>query len=132
MIKRTHMHNTHTHTHARTHTLTNKHTSTHTRIMLVINIHLEEPKPSLHYSSLQSTKPKPSYDIQQNIIFLPNMLSVISERLYMVAIIYCTSYTAICTPACQNNGTCSSPGVCNCTDEWSGVRCGDRKLNNWL
>ena len=41
---------------------------------------------------------------------------------------YCTSYIAICTPACLNNGTCSSPGVCNCTAEWSGERCGDRKL----
>ena len=48
----------------------------------------------------------------------------------MVTITYCTSYTAICTPACQNNGTCSSPGVCNCTAEWSGERCGDRSLSS--
>ena len=42
--------------------------------------------------------------------------------------ISCTSYTAICTPACMNGGTCSSPGVCTCTSDWSGVRCGDREL----
>ena len=37
-------------------------------------------------------------------------------------------YTAVCIPACKNGGTCTSPGVCSCTSDWSGSRCTDRKL----
>lgn len=33
--------------------------------------------------------------------------------------------TALCVPACQNNGLCSSPGVCTCTNDWGGFRCED-------
>ena len=36
--------------------------------------------------------------------------------------------TAICTPECENGGTCTSPGVCTCASGWSGSRCTDRKL----
>ena len=30
---------------------------------------------------------------------------------------------AVCTPECQNGGTCSSPGVCTCAPGWEGSRC---------
>ena len=30
---------------------------------------------------------------------------------------------AVCTPECQNDGTCSSPGVCTCAPGWEGNRC---------
>jgi len=30
---------------------------------------------------------------------------------------------AVCSPACQNSGTCSSPGTCNCQSGYSGTRC---------
>ena len=43
---------------------------------------------------------------------------------------YCMTLTAVCTPACMNSGTCTSPGVCTCTSDWSGIRCGDRELMN--
>jgi len=33
------------------------------------------------------------------------------------------NYLAVCTPACQHGGTCSSPGVCSCASGWSGTRC---------
>ena len=28
----------------------------------------------------------------------------------------------------MNGGTCSSPGACSCTSDWSGIRCIDREL----
>lgn len=34
-----------------------------------------------------------------------------------------STLSAVCTPLCKNNGTCISPGVCNCTEEWRGNRC---------
>ena len=49
--------------------------------------------------------------------------------------LHCTSFesilpqlTAMCTPPCQNGGTCSSPGVCDCdTSRWKGSRCEQRE-----
>lgn len=32
-------------------------------------------------------------------------------------------FTAMCDPACENNGTCMSPEVCICPDGFSGKRC---------
>ena len=31
--------------------------------------------------------------------------------------------SALCHPACLNNGTCTSPGVCECEDGWEGDYC---------
>ena len=32
-------------------------------------------------------------------------------------------HTAVCTPGCQNGGTCTSPGVCVCAAGWDDDRC---------
>ena len=34
---------------------------------------------------------------------------------------------AICTDGCHNNGSCVRPGECNCTDQWVGHSCTQRK-----
>ena len=34
---------------------------------------------------------------------------------------------ALCSPACNNGGTCVLPGHCHCTPEWAGSTCNNRK-----
>ena len=45
----------------------------------------------------------------------------------LVSALSCYFSTAICTPVCDNGGTCTSPGVCTCATGWSGSRCKDRE-----
>ena len=35
---------------------------------------------------------------------------------------------AVCSPACQNGGNCTSPGTCECIEGWTGKLCDERKL----
>jgi hypothetical protein len=35
----------------------------------------------------------------------------------------------ICSPACANGGTCSSPGVCSCVGGWKGASCSQATCN---
>ncbi|XP_072028145.1 neurotrypsin-like [Amphiura filiformis] len=37
---------------------------------------------------------------------------------------------ALCTPACQNGGKCSSPGRCSCTNYYTGNRCQIREFDS--
>ena len=41
---------------------------------------------------------------------------------------YVLLYAAVCAPACQNGGVCTSPGQCACGHGWTGSRCDIRKL----
>ncbi len=40
--------------------------------------------------------------------------------------------TAICSPACQNGGTCTSPDSCSCPDGWAGSDCSEGRSKNCL
>ncbi len=46
--------------------------------------------------------------------------------LAMTIFIECT-YAAVCTPSCLNGGRCAVPNVCNCTSDWRGETCSERK-----
>ena len=37
---------------------------------------------------------------------------------------------AVCSPSCQNGGTCTSPGRCTCTRGWTGTSCENCKPAN--
>ena len=37
---------------------------------------------------------------------------------------------AVCSPSCQNGGTCTSPGSCTCTRGWTGTSCENCKPTN--
>ena len=45
-----------------------------------------------------------------------------------VTVIIISHSAAVCKPDCQNEGTCASPGVCNCTGNWIGDHCEDGEL----
>ena len=34
-----------------------------------------------------------------------------------------TIFSAVCTPSCENGGTCTSPNTCTCQNGWSGDSC---------
>ncbi len=34
---------------------------------------------------------------------------------------------AVCVPSCLNGGRCVVPNVCNCTSDWRGETCSERK-----
>ena len=39
-------------------------------------------------------------------------------------ILFCISLLlAICTPVCENGGTCTAPNTCECVDGYSGNQC---------
>ena len=45
----------------------------------------------------------------------------------------CVQYfIAMCSPSCQNGGTCSSPNSCSCRSGWSGSSCSQRMLQSQL
>ena len=39
-------------------------------------------------------------------------------------------YIAHCSPSCKNGGTCTRPGYCDCTSQWRGHRCEERKYGH--
>ena len=42
-------------------------------------------------------------------------------------------FSAVCSSACQNNGTCSAPNTCTCTSSWSGATCTTRMFYSfWM
>ena len=49
-----------------------------------------------------------------------------SFRLHFVCVIFLvklTYFVDMCTPSCENKGTCISPNMCLCLDGFYGKRC---------
>ena len=74
---------------------------------------------------------KPLLEIKTKIIIKEKLIHFLKisyeQELYIVFQTH-LCFAAICTPDCQNGGTCSSPGQCTCTSEWQGNRCQIRKI----
>ena len=55
-------------------------------------------------------------------------------------LLFFSCFSAICTLACQNGGTCSAPDTCICASGWTGQSCEEGiygqtlhvYLNSWL
>ena len=39
---------------------------------------------------------------------------------------------AVCSPGCENGGTCTDPNTCECASGWSGDHCQTRNSNDFL
>ena len=54
------------------------------------------------------------------LIQIENITCIASQNAWIVLI------SAVCSPSCQNGGTCVKPGVCTCQSGWTASSCTTR------